>query len=136
MIDIGSYHNFDVYLLNEILLRHYKNKNYTNSKISFAWDNEKFLTLNFREAIKNAIGDAKTLVIIGYTFPFFNRNIDRMLFDFMPNLEKIYIQDPNANQIIQNLEPIYSRNHPFLSKLKNNIIPKTNTDQFYLPPEL
>ena len=59
-----------------------------------------------------------------------------MLFDFMPNLKKIYIQDPNASQIIQNLEPVVSVKNYNLNELKKNIIPKTNTDQFYLPPEL
>ena len=52
------------------------------------------------------------------------------------NLKKIYIQDPNASQIIQNLEPVLSVKNYNLNELKKNIIPKTNTDQFYLPPEL
>lgn len=110
--------------------------NYNDSQISFAWDNEKYLNTNYKESIRKTICDAQTLVIIGYTFPFFNRKIDRMIFDYMPNLNKIYIQDPNANQIIQNLEPIYSLKNINRDTLRKNVIPITYTDQFYLPPEL
>ena len=51
-----------------------------------------------------SIEDADILVVIGYTFPFFNREIDRMIFSQMECLQKIYIQDPNANNIVGNKE--------------------------------
>ena len=81
--------------------------------------------------LKGNTQDAVSLVVIGYTFPFFNRNIDRTLFDAMKNLKTIYIQDPNAENLIQNIRPVLSDRHS-----QTKIIPLTNVDQFYLPAEL
>lgn len=134
MIDISKYHNLSNTLVEEFVSKTKIRE--ANSKVSFAWDNEKYLTDKYNFTLENSIINAKTLVVIGYTFPFFNRDIDRKIFDFMPNLKKIYIQDPNADQIIQNLEPVLSMKNYNLNELKMNIIPKTNTDQFFLPPEL
>jgi hypothetical protein len=54
----------------------------------------------------------------------------------MPNLKKVYIQDPNAKQIVGNLDALYSPSHIRVMMLKQNIYPITNTAQFHLPPEL
>lgn len=49
----------------------------------------------------------------------------------MKNLKTIYIQDPNAENLIQNIRPVLSDRHS-----QTKIIPLTNVDQFYLPAEL
>ena len=75
---------------------------------------------------------AEIVVVIGYSFPFFNRQVDRLLFNNMDYLRKIYIQDPNSGRIKQSL----------LSVLPNYMIDNvaiesvTDTSQFFLPPEL
>jgi len=71
----------------------------------------------------------KVLVVIGYSFPFFNREIDRRIIQSIPDLDriKIYIQDINPENIIDRLSSI--------TKSKN-IIPIKDVAQFYLPPEL
>ena len=106
------------------------------SRISFAWDNNEYIEKNFEAALIDAIKDAETLVVIGYTFPFFNREIDRAIFSAMNTLKTIYIQDPNATQIADNLESLYSPAHTGITHVNKNVKPKTNTTQFYLPPEL
>jgi len=70
------------------------------------------------------------LVIIGYSFPFFNREVDRTLFDSMINLKKIYYQDINAIKLIDRLQAVQQRINA------KQIIPITETGQFFLPYEL
>jgi len=36
---------------------------------------------------------------MGYSFPIFNRETDRTVFNHLPQLQKVYIQDPHAEQI-------------------------------------
>ena len=51
----------------------------------------------------------------------------------MTNLRKVYIQDPNAENLIKNIEPVMMAN---LSMRNPTIEPIKNVDQFFLPPEL
>lgn len=94
------------------------------------------MSKNFEDALQKAIQDTEVLVVIGYIFPFFNREIDREILKYMPNLKKIYIQDPNAEQIESSLDSLYSIQHTGITKVNENVMPITNTSQFYLPPEL
>ena len=70
------------------------------------------------------------LVIIGYTFPFFNRDTDRKILQYIKPNTKIYIQDLNPERIKQSLMavlPDFPEEQIFLRK---------DVDQFFLPPEL
>lgn len=137
-VDISQYKELTEYLLDDIFLSYFGDKEIQvkNSRVSFAWDNANYTTKIYKEALINAVKDAEVLVVIGYTFPFFNREIDREIFKYMPNLKKIYIQDPNAEQIESSLDSLYSIQHTGVTKVNENVIPITNTSQFYLPPEL
>ena len=106
-------------------------KDNNSCKLSFAWEDDSEKNKQYWLNLKGNTQDAVSLVVIGYTFPFFNRNIDRTLFDAMKNLKTIYIQDPNAENLIQNIRPVLSDRHS-----QTKIIPLTNVDQFYLPAEL
>ena len=100
-----------------------------HSHLSFAWeDSDKSNQL--MEAIKLTTTDAETIVVIGYSFPYFNREIDRTIFSAMPNLKTIYIQDPNPNAVEPSLKAIL----PEGSKV--NIELQKDCTQFYLPREL
>jgi len=105
-----------------------------NSRLYFAWENQDHTKELFTRAAQD-IQDANILIVIGYTFPFFNRETDRFLFKNMPNLKKIYIQDPNAEQLKQNIQPVLSPEQDAVA-LGNHIITITNCNQFFLPPEL
>lgn len=135
-VKITSYDSLNEELLVELLkryIRFFEERNveaYTN--LSFAWDNP-YLDSNTWGRILPVINDAETLVIIGYTFPFFNRDTDREIFQHMTNLRKVYIQDPNAENLIKNIEPVMMAN---LSMRNPTIEPIKNVDQFFLPPEL
>lgn len=98
------------------------------SAISFAWEidieNEDFFTV-----VRRSLMLTEYLVVIGYSFPFFNRLIDSQLItkDLMDYLKKIYIQDKKPEEIIDRVRAIRD---------DIEIIPVHNTDQFYLPNEL
>lgn len=94
--------------------------------MSFAWEDSE----NGEEYKKALVSnnDTEVLVVIGYSFPFFNRNIDKTILQSMKNLRKVYIQDPNANNIIRRFKEIYAN--------KVDVEPITDIEQFYIPYEL
>ncbi len=136
-VDFTSHRHLDIYLLIEILKKYVQFDNKRSKQIftnlSFAWDCPYFDNERWN-IIKKMLVNTKTLIVIGYTFPFFNREIDRALFKTMPNLTQIYIQDPNANNILRNIDPVLSLHNR--ANVGENIEPITNVDQFFLPPEL
>ena len=125
-------------LLNKYILYSHSNKQNEYTRLSFAWDNQWYIKSLIENQLEKIIGDAEILVVIGYTFPFFNRETDRKIFEIMPNLSKIYIQDPNAINLLMNIEPVLSYTHVNVNDLLkgDRISPITNTSQFFLPPEL
>ena len=105
-----------------------KDKEHT-SNLSFAFDDSYPSDTLFRRSQK-IISETNALVIIGYTFPFFNREIDRkILRTIIPDI-KIYIQDLYPERIKQSLRAVLP------SIKEENIILLKEVDQFYLPPEL
>lgn len=103
--------------------------NQIKSNISFAWDHG--IRSNFFENIKEDLKDVESFVIIGYSFPYFNKDIDTMIFESSINLKKIYIQDPQWKDIEERINSI--------PDMKNrNIIIKgiENLGQFFMPNEL
>ncbi len=106
------------------------------SLLSFAWENTGLKNSNtaVRTFIQN-VQFAKTLVVIGYTFPFFNRLVDKEIIGSLNNLKKVYIQDPRADEVAQSIDAVLaSSQKPPINPL--SIIPITNCNQFYLPAEL
>jgi hypothetical protein len=59
--------------------------------LSFAWENERFIS-SIRESALQKIKDTTHLVIVGYSFPTFNRKIDKEILSKMPDLKKVFIQ--------------------------------------------
>jgi hypothetical protein len=127
---------------NERLAKFIEIYNYLNSRysindlFSFAWE----LTDHDRiVSAKEILEDTQILVIIGYSFPFFNREVDNQLFkSFIKNNEvnelhdlKIYIQDPSINE-----DQIYFLRERFEIPEEIDIEPIKSVDQFFLPPSL
>lgn len=98
----------------------------------FAWEKNKFDEMS--KMLYDKISDAEVLVIIGYTFPFFNREIDREIFSKLPNLKKLYIQDPNADKVKISLKSILPADKYTGLLHDENLI--YDTSNFFLPPEL
>jgi hypothetical protein len=108
------------------------NRKTLECELKFAWENEHYNKLF--ESAKEDLEMIEVLVIIGYSFPFFNREVDDRLFKSMRNLETIYIQDLNPELIKETMEEFV--------KLKIGrdevieVIYKRNKDQFVFPKEL
>ncbi|MBW8198913.1 hypothetical protein [Flagellimonas abyssi] len=116
-----------------VLLTNYINISFNTEyipSISFAWERDSFDREPIVDYTTKRIADTEILVIIGYSFPFFNREVDRTLFDSMINLKKIYYQDINAIKLIDRLQAVQQRIDA------KQIIPISETGQFFLPYEL
>lgn len=100
-----------------------------NTHLSFAFDSSE-PSEKIWNSIDKIIGKTDVLVIIGYTFPFFNREIDRRMLHYLKPQAKVYIQDKYPNRIKQNFRAVKN------TIPEGHIELKEDTDQFFLPPEL
>lgn len=98
-------------------------------RLNFAWEKQWSEDM-LANKIPQLVHDAQTLIVIGYTFPDYNREIDRTIFENMPNLRNIYIQDPKAEHVQQSVLLMALQRHFKIELFQNRI------EQFLLPPEL
>lgn len=98
--------------------------------LSFAWERE-IAGATTLENAKIAASNATTLVIIGYSFPLFNRSIDKIISDQMPSLSKVYIQAPEEHAKGIKERFLALRNNP----ASVHVSLHTNTEQFLIPYE-
>ena len=102
--------------------------------LSFAWEERNIKDswgnpIQVTDAAKISVRDTEVLIVIGYSFPFFNRDIDRKIIRSMSKLEKVYFQAPNADEIKETFSSVSDLSSDKLFSIKN-------TNQFYLPSEL
>ncbi len=70
--------------------------------IKFAWETNN--TKSF-ENLTNSINRSANIVVIGYTFPLYNRLIDLKYFSSESlNAKRLYIQDPNSINIVEDIK--------------------------------
>lgn len=104
------------------------------NKIRFAWELEENDENILRDILIKTISASNDIVIIGYTFPIYNRFID---FGYLKQealaTKNFVIQDPNAGVLKQNLLDIY-RVKEENQKSKIQII--QDCDSFYLPSSI
>ena len=103
------------------------------SNISFAWEKDD----SFIDGVLPLIKDTKVLVIIGYSFPYVNRAVDRKIVQNMNALRTVYIQDKAALDVKQSFETLLSNTQQ--QSVNNNeilIYPRTSVAQFIIPNEL
>lgn len=101
----------------DLFLELYNNKKRTCLNFfRYSWETyniNRFISCDLREESTNQamkiFSNTKTLVVIGYSFPDFNRDVDLKLFRSLPAYSTIYIQDTNP-RVIKNVENIF----PFL----------------------
>ncbi|WP_026710586.1 hypothetical protein [Flavobacterium filum] len=96
---------------------------YSNS-IKYSWE----IDSNTKENALNVMRETNILVIIGYSFPAFNRKIDSELireFEKKDEYKKVYYQDPFGNLELINL----------LFSNSSNVEHISNSSQFHIPHE-
>lgn len=96
-----------------------------HSNIRFAWEARKNPM-----SIGELASQADILIVIGYSFPFFNREVDRAIINGMTNLNKVYIQDMNPQNIKERFFAVLD------DQTFDNFHLTSNVDQFVLPNEL
>ena len=103
--------------------------------LSYAWEHFATLEAAFNRDLQQKLVHTQTLVVIGYSFPYVNRQVDRMLFEYMPQLQTIYIQDRNFLEVEERLQAVtysvYKRPFPH-----DHIHSTDNCSQFLIPNEL
>jgi hypothetical protein len=112
---------------------------------NYSWEdpNESSLAHSQLRTVKDAALEimkrTDILVVIGYSFPLFNRSVDKQLIESLPvGCHKIYIQDtPDRISAVkslledsfQNLNPVYSKH------VSRRMITVDYTGQFFIPPD-
>lgn len=94
--------------------------------INFAWEKT---TDDFSRSIEHVIQDSTILIVIGYSFPFFNREADQTILNLMASLKKVFVQVP---------EDFHHAIEERLRALKPELPPITclsDTSLFYIPHE-
>jgi len=99
--------------------------------ISFAWEDETPANNTIGKAIEIMRATA-ILVVVGYSFPEFNRVFDSMLLNenATPIIQKIYVQDKEPHNIIDKI-----KEYRFAWD-DVEFITLSNTDKFYIPHQL
>lgn len=101
-----------------------------NSNLSFAWEQEKHEVNNITKAAEMAIIGTTVLVIIGYSYPFFNRETDRILVNAIAQTSlKIYIQDLYPESVKESFLSAWPAHLP-----PPEFVYKKSVKQFFLPP--
>ena len=96
--------------------------------IYFAWDEKD------SDKISKIVADTKIMVIIGYSFPFFNRKIDMDIFkELVGKVARIYIQTTENSfpAVKERIQTMYPTSH-----FEKIITPIYATDYFHIPDEL
>lgn len=98
------------------------------STISFAWEDYrtgKFIVNKAIEFTENT----DILVVIGYSFPFFNRKVDRDIIRAMKKLKRVYFQAPDAEDLRERFLAIRD------DLKKDDLLIRTDLKQFVFPNE-
>lgn len=101
----------------------------THPNLSFAWEANEYQIDVFKRA-ESILQETKILIIIGYSFPYFNRKIDSRILRKLPADTEIFVQclEKDFKGIEQSLKSI------FLKKQKISFY--DDTSQFYIPQSL
>lgn len=105
-----------------------KSDNGISDLFSYSWE-ESELSLNARKIAFEMLDKTDKLVVIGYSFPYFNKGVDYDLIEIAKiRVAEMYIQDKNPDLIIKLLK----ERHDFqLGDAK--LIPINQVDRFHIP---
>lgn len=98
--------------------------------LRFAWEMNDKITAAFVK-LGEVLVNCEALVVIGYSFPFFNRMIDREIIKPMKSLKKIYVQAPEK-YAVDIARTVRTMSLPEGCEVELY----SNTSKFLLPPEL
>ncbi|MFN8287764.1 MAG: hypothetical protein U0V74_13490 [Chitinophagales bacterium] len=96
------------------------------SMLHFAWENNEEVRLA-RVRAKEILSETRELIIIGYSFPLYNRRIDREIFENLPPGTKVHIQvnEKDLNLVEERFRTVAKHNP--------QIFQRKDLDQFFIP---
>lgn len=100
------------------------------NKLSYVWEDSNS-ERDVLSQVKKRTKDTKVLIVIGYSFPYVNRDLDKAIIRSMSSLKRIVIQDPGAEKIKARVEQMLAACK--LKRKKINVECVTDCEQFYLP---
>jgi hypothetical protein len=103
-----------------------------HSTIHYSWENTE-MTEQIRNSAFNIASKTNILVTIGYSFPTFNRDIDRKLLN-NSSIEKIFVQTNSKESALVNIEKAKSLIDSSITQ-HIEFIPISNANEFYIPYE-
>ena len=99
---------------------------FCRSLLSYAWED------NNRTKLENIIQqrtyDTEEVIVIGYSFPYVNNEMDKFVLQNMGRLKKVVVQDVNFEDIKERIEGILEPTGRTVE-----IVHKKNLSQFYIP---
>ena len=103
--------------------------NLRKTTLKFAWENN-YASKTLIEEAKQRTIDTEILVVIGYSFPDYNRPVDRALLGNMNALKNVYVMDSATNTNLR-INEIRKMN-------ANSFVEHTHSDfsKFVIPNEL
>jgi hypothetical protein len=145
-IQLNIYKNNKTLLIEDMLAYYHWlgiMQNEQKAGIDYAWENNDHAR-KIREIASSKAEKTEVLVIIGYSFPTFNRSIDRALISKMKNLKKVYIQTmkPSISEVTNRFESLANINNNkrntdgMIEDVEVKTIEMfTGTEEFYIPFE-
>lgn len=123
-------------IIEDLLIRYYELSRLPNkyASILYSWENEE-LSKKIRQTAKDISQHTTYLIVIGYSFPIFNRPIDSEIINNMSRLKKVYIQskEDTISDVVLRFKAISQR---FSENSKQFPLMKiTDEHEFYIPPE-
>ena len=94
--------------------------------LSYAWEEDNMILLH--KNIEMRTYDTRELVVVGYSFPYVNNEMDTFILQNMSKLEKVVVQDLNFEDVKERIEGIIEP-----TKRNVKIVPKNSLQQFYIP---
>ncbi|MFP9097987.1 hypothetical protein ACLI09_02940 [Flavobacterium sp. RHBU_24] len=127
----GDFNNYWKYLDNLLESTKDGSTNF-DQYIKYAWEHKS--DSEMYKSIINIFSETEVLIVIGYSFPPFNREVDQKLFSALNanRLKKIVYQDPTANSSI--IENLFENPERFKNKIE--VLNEDNSlTWFHLPNE-
>lgn len=114
------------------------------SCISYSWE------IKDDKLPYNVLNNTEVLVVIGYSFPYFNSHIDSKIINGMNSLHTVYLQDINYDGVMESFAYLSSKDfsliqrYNFVREAIKNPFPYLggtlhlikNTNEFFIPREL
>jgi len=94
--------------------------------LTFAWE-EVDVAIHARKTANNILRNSHTVTVIGYSFPLFNRDIDREIFNGSP-LNRVYVQDTDDS-----ISDVVQRFQAIDATAGKEIVPHSKVREFFVP---